>query len=137
MAPRYDAQVTALGGRDGAALSSDGRLRVEMTDQPRRKGADPSGISPEHLFAAGFATSFLAAIYMAAAACRKTLAADSNVTATLSNRPRNEGGATLDLSIDLPNFSTVEAAALVERAREYCLFIEAMQDKIDIGFDIA
>ncbi|WP_207906144.1 OsmC family protein [Novosphingobium sp. ST904] len=108
-----------------------------MTDQPRRKGADPSGISPEHLFAAGFATSFLAAIYMAAAACRKTLAADSNVTATLSNRPRNEGGATLDLSIDLPNFSTVEAAALVERAREYCLFIEAMQDKIDIGFDIA
>src|SRR3546814_3599087 len=78
MAPRYDAQVTALGGRDGAALSSDGRLRVEMTDQPRRKGADPSGISPEHLFAAGFETSFLAAIYMAAAACRKTLAADSN-----------------------------------------------------------
>ena len=50
----YTAHVTATGGRDGVAKSSDGKLEVRVTP-PKELGGNGEGTNPEQLFAAGYA----------------------------------------------------------------------------------
>src|SRR5262245_7207424 len=68
----YQAQVTATGGREGRAVSSDGVLDVQLTTPRELGGAGRRGTNPEQLFAAGYAASFLSAMQYVAA--RDTLA---------------------------------------------------------------
>ena len=49
----YSATATAIGGRDGRAVSSDGVLDVALTVPKGLGGAGNPGTNPEHLFAAG------------------------------------------------------------------------------------
>jgi organic hydroperoxide reductase OsmC/OhrA len=62
----YWAQVTATGGRDTRAVSSDGVLDLNLTT-PRELGGAWRGTNPEQLFAAGYATCFLEAMKFATA----------------------------------------------------------------------
>ncbi len=59
----YTAVATAS-GRDGRAVSSDGRLDVTLTPP----GQDGTGTNPEQLFAAGYAACFASAMKWSRAA---------------------------------------------------------------------
>jgi Ohr subfamily peroxiredoxin len=61
----YTAHVTVTSGRDGSALSSDGRLDVRL-GFPVELGGDGAAANPEQLFAAGYAACFASSIKAAA-----------------------------------------------------------------------
>ena len=49
----YEAEVTATGGRDGKAASTDGLLSVSLSVPKSLGGPGGEGTNPEQLFAAG------------------------------------------------------------------------------------
>ncbi|MWP02979.1 Ohr family peroxiredoxin, partial [Escherichia coli] len=58
----YRANARATGGRDGRAITDDGRLDVRLTTPTELGGAGGEGTNPEQLFAAGYSACFLGAI---------------------------------------------------------------------------
>lgn len=54
----YTAHVHTVGGREGAAKSSDGQLDVKLSPP----GTSRPGTNPEQLFAAGWAACFESAL---------------------------------------------------------------------------
>ena len=82
----YQAQVTATGGREGRAVSSDGVLEVQLTTPRALGGAGRRGTNPEQLFAAGYAASFLSAMQYVAA--RDTLAIPPEISGREHRRHR-------------------------------------------------
>ena len=57
----YTAHATATGGRDGRAVSDDGKLDVALA-RPKEMGGNGAGTNPEQLFAAGYAACFGGAV---------------------------------------------------------------------------
>jgi organic hydroperoxide reductase OsmC/OhrA len=81
----YTAEATAVGGREGHARTSDGRLDVAL-DVPRELGGSGGpGTNPEQLFATGYATCFQSALLRIAAG-RKLDLSDSRITARVDLR---------------------------------------------------
>jgi organic hydroperoxide reductase OsmC/OhrA len=63
----YTAEATAVGGREGHARTSDGRVDVAL-DVPREMGGSGGpGTNPEQLFATGYAACFQSALLRIAA----------------------------------------------------------------------
>src|SRR6202795_819106 len=63
----YTAEATAVGGREGHARTSDGRVDVAL-DVPREMGGPGGpGTNPEQLFATGYAACFQSALLRIAA----------------------------------------------------------------------
>lgn len=130
MAPLYEAQATAIGGRTGAAATPDGRLRVTLATPEELGGEGGPGTNPEQLLALGYAACFLAAIRRVAGQAGIGIAADSNVTATIRLRRREDGeelGLEVALAADLPGVEDRAAAELLRRARNACPFSDAMR----------
>src|SRR6476661_6102913 len=61
---QYVASATAS-GREGRAVTSDGRLDVTLA-APRELGGSGEGTNPEQLFAAGYAACFASALGLVA-----------------------------------------------------------------------
>ncbi|MHC2665494.1 Ohr subfamily peroxiredoxin [Bradyrhizobium diazoefficiens] len=62
----YETEVTATGGRDGKAASTDDRLSVLLSVPKSLGGPGGEGTNPEQLFAAGYAACFLGAVKLVA-----------------------------------------------------------------------
>jgi Ohr subfamily peroxiredoxin len=129
----YEIQATAIGGRDGAAATSDGRLRVDLAIPRELGGPGGEGANPEQLFALGYAACFLTAIREAAGESQIKIALDTNVTATVGIGPRDEeDGLALSvaLMIDLPGIERETAQSLVQRAHEICPYSHATRGNV-------
>ena len=129
----YQAQVTATGGREGRAVSSDGVLDVQLTTPRALGGAGRRGTNPEQLFAAGYAASFLSAMQYVAA--RDTLAMPPEITVegTVGVDAIPHGfGLEVELRIALPGLSHREAEALVHKAHGVCPYSNATRDNIAV-----
>ena len=74
---QYVASATAS-GREGRAVTSDGRLDVTLA-APRELGGSGEGTNPEQLFAAGYAACFASALGLVA---RKRRVEDFDVAVT-------------------------------------------------------
>lgn len=129
----YQAQVTATGGRDGRAVSSDGVLEVPLTTPRALGGHGGHGTNPEQLFAAAYAASFLRA--MQDVATRDTLAMppESWVESTVGIGAIPQGfGLEVELRIALPGMSHREAEALVTQAHGVCPYSNATRGNIAV-----
>ncbi|ATE63039.1 Ohr family peroxiredoxin [Rhizorhabdus dicambivorans] len=126
----YQTQVTALGGRSGAAASADGRLKLRL-DGPR----DPAGkgTNPEQLFAAAYAACFLSSLQRVARDEGVELAADSNVTASVGLGER----LSVLLSVDLPGVAEEEAARLAAAAHRICPYSRAIRGNVEVRLSVA
>lgn len=58
----YTAEATAIGGREGHAATSDGRVAVELDVPKEMGGPGGPGTNPEQLFAVGYAACFQSAL---------------------------------------------------------------------------
>lgn len=129
----HSIQATAVGGRAGWTASVDGALKVRL-DQPKALGGrGGAGATPEHLFAAAYAVSFLEALMTAAAETGQAIAQDANVTVTVGlGRPEGEDGLALDvaLSLDLPDIAPDAAQALADRAHLLCPYSRALRQTL-------
>ncbi|MGK5554020.1 organic hydroperoxide resistance protein [Actinomadura kijaniata] len=128
----YTAVATA-NGRDGRAVSSDGRLDLPLAP-PREMGGSGDGTNPEQLFAAGYAACFASAL---AAVARKTRqdVKDVSVTAEVGiggNLERGFGLAVV-LRVELPDeLQDGTGKELVERAHQVCPYSNATRGNIPV-----
>jgi lipoyl-dependent peroxiredoxin len=129
----YTAEVTATGGREGQARSSDGAFEVNLSVPKGLGGPGGPGTNPEQLFATGFAACFQSALMTAAR--RKHLdASHSVVTARVGIGPTGSGGYGLEveLHIQLPGVERSAGEELVAIADSVCPYSNATRGNIPV-----
>ena len=128
----YVASATAS-GREGRAVTSDGRLDVALA-APRELGGSGEGTNPEQLFAAGYAACFASALGVVARH-RRVEDLDAAVTAevSLSGNGREGFGLAVVLHIELPEgVDRVLGRELVEMAHQVCPYSNATRGNIPV-----
>ncbi|MFF4542657.1 organic hydroperoxide resistance protein [Streptomyces sp. NPDC001435] len=128
----YTAVATATHGRDGRAVSSDGRVDLKLAP-PVELGGNGEGTNPEQLFAAGYAACFGSALGLVGRAAKVNVS-DAAVTAEVGIGKQGEGFALkVTLRIELPD--TVDEATgrkLVEQAHQVCPYSNATRGNIEV-----
>ena len=133
----YTAHATATGGRDGRAISSDGKLDVALA-RPTEMGGNGAGTNPEQLFAAGYSACFLGAMGYVAAQGKKLLPAGTQVEGAVGIGPIPQGfGITVDLKVTLPGMPREDAQALVDAAHQVCPYSNATRGNITVNLQLA
>ena len=128
----YVTSATAS-GREGRAVSSDGRLDVTLA-APRELGGSGEGTNPEQLFAAGYAACFASALGVVARQ-RRVADFDAAVTAevSLSGNGREGFGLAVVLHVELPEgIDRVLGRELVEMAHQVCPYSNATRGNIPV-----
>ncbi|WP_026403492.1 organic hydroperoxide resistance protein [Actinomadura rifamycini] len=131
---RYTAVATA-NGRDGRAVTSDGRLDVSLAP-PREMGGSGDGTNPEQLFAAGYAACFASALGAVARKNRQDVR-DVSVTAEvgLGGDAEKGFGLTVVLRVELPD-DLANGRDLVERAHQICPYSNATRGNVPVDLVI-
>ena len=129
--------VATTSGRDGRAVSSDGKLDVRLS-MPVEMGGDGVGTNPEQLFAAGYAACF--ATSMKLVAPHQDLdVSDASVTAEVGLAPNGAGGYELNvtLRVELPADVTPQAAReLLAATHQVCPYSNATRGNIPVDLVI-
>ncbi|MBH1935833.1 organic hydroperoxide resistance protein [Streptomyces sp. AV19] len=128
----YTAVATATHGREGRAVSSDGRLDVQLA-LPAELGGDGRGTNPEQLFAAGYAACFASALGLVGRQAKADLA-DAAVTAEVGIGKEGEGfGLAVTLRVELPEgLDAATGRKLVDRAHQVCPYSNATRGNIPV-----
>ena len=131
----YTAHVHTVGGREGAAQSSDQQLDIKLSPP----GAGRPGTNPEQLFAAGWSACFEGALGLAAKTAGVQLPADTAVDAQVHlNYGETEGYfLTARLDVTIPGIADDVAQSLIERAHETCPYSKMTRSGIDASVALA
>ena len=128
----YTAVATATHGRDGRAVSNDGRIDLKLAP-PVELGGNGEGTNPEQLFAAGYAACFGSALGLVGRQAKVDVS-DAAVTAEVGIGKQGEGfGLAVTLRVELPD--TVDEATgrkLVEQAHQVCPYSNATRGNIEV-----
>ncbi|MFI1104923.1 MULTISPECIES: organic hydroperoxide resistance protein [Streptomyces] len=127
----YTAAATA-NGREGRAVSSDGRLDLPLA-MPPALGGNGEGTNPEQLFAAGYAACFASAMG-AVGRQMKVDTKDVSVTAEVSIGKDDTGfGLAVVMRVELPDELAGETGRqLVEATHAYCPYSKATRGNIEV-----
>lgn len=133
----YRANARVTGGRDGRAITDDGRLDVRLTTPTELGGAGGEGTNPEQLFAAGYSACFLGAIKFVGARDKIRVPVDVSVQGTVGIGVIPNGfGIEVDLKISLPGMDPAEAQTLIDRAHIVCPYSNATRGNIDVRLSL-
>jgi len=137
--PVFTAIATATGGRNGRTRSSDGLVNVELS-VPKEMGGPgrPGAVTPEHLFAAGYAACFGGALEFVARQKNQN-ASNVTVTASVSIGPSDGGGLGLAVHMRVEDRTLPHAvlASLVKEVHERnCPYSIALRGNVDVQFEI-
>ncbi|MDT0404270.1 organic hydroperoxide resistance protein [Streptomyces edwardsiae] len=132
----YTAVATATHGRDGRAVTSDGKLDLGLS-MPVDLGGDGVGTNPEQLFAAGYAACFGSALGVVGRAAKVDVS-DAAVTAEVVLGKQGEGFAlAVTLRVELPEGIEEETGRkLVEQAHQVCPYSNATRGNIPVDLVI-
>nr|WSW70877.1 organic hydroperoxide resistance protein [Streptomyces sp. NBC_00995] len=128
----YTAVATATHGRDGRAVSSDGKLDLQLAI-PVEMGGNGLGTNPEQLFAAGYAACFASALGLVGRQAKVDVS-DAAVTGEVGIGKQGDGfGLAVTLRVELPE-SVDEATGrkLVEQAHQVCPYSNATRGNIPV-----
>ncbi|MFD5746151.1 organic hydroperoxide resistance protein [Streptomyces sp. NPDC059255] len=127
----YTAVATA-NGREGRAVSSDGRLDLPLA-MPPALGGSGEGTNPEQLFAAGYAACFASALGLVGSKA-KVDTSDVSVTAEVGiGKDETSFGLTVTLRVELPESLAGETGELlVKQAHEVCPYSKATRGNIPV-----
>ncbi|MFB7776369.1 organic hydroperoxide resistance protein [Streptomyces bauhiniae] len=128
----YTAVATATHGREGRAVSSDGRIDLPLA-MPAELGGDGQGSNPEQLFAAGYAACFGSALGLVGRQAKVDVS-DAAVTAEVGIGKEGEGfGLKVTLRVELPDTVDEETGRkLVETAHQVCPYSNATRGNIEV-----
>ncbi|MFD7863042.1 organic hydroperoxide resistance protein [Streptomyces sp. NPDC057682] len=128
----YTAVATATHGRDGRAVSSDGRLDLQLA-VPSEMGGNGQGTNPEQLFAAGYAACFASALGVVGRRAGVDVT-DAAVTGEVGIGKEGEGFAlAVTLRVELPDTLDAETGrTLVEQAHQVCPYSNATRGNIPV-----
>jgi len=126
----YTARVHTVGGREGAARSSDGELDIRLSTP----GSNRPGTNPEQLFAAGWSACFEGALGHAARQAGIQLPADTAVDAEVNLHLDDSEGYSLSarLNVSLPGLDREIARGIVDEAHQTCPYSKAVRGNIDV-----
>ncbi|WP_435213897.1 organic hydroperoxide resistance protein [Streptomyces sp. bgisy034] len=132
----YTAVATATHGRDGRAVSNDGRIDLKLAP-PVELGGNGEGTNPEQLFAAGYAACFGSALGLVGRQAKVDVT-DAAVTAEVGIGKQGEGfGLKVTLRVELPDTLEEETGRkLVEQAHQVCPYSNATRGNIEVGLVI-
>lgn len=130
--PRYIAEVTVTGGREGHAVSSDGVLDVTLR-RPKTNGTN-EGTNPEQLFAAAWGGCFIGALN---AVTRETdidvSSARLTVKVGLGEDAANGGhGLMATISLAIPGMDLAEVQSLADQAHVTCPYSKATRNNMPV-----
>ena len=133
----YTAEATAVGGREGHARTSDGRVDVALDVPSEMGGSGGPGTNPEQLFAAGYAACFQSALLRIAAG-RRLDVGDSRITARVGIGLLQSGGFGLAVALDLdaPQLAREQGVDLMRRAHELCPYSRATRGNIEVTLSV-
>jgi Ohr subfamily peroxiredoxin len=133
----YTAEATVIGGRQGHARTSDGRLDVALDVPAEMGGSGGPGTNPEQLFAAGYAACFQSALLRIAAG-RKIDLSGCRITARVGIGPVKSGGfgLTAALDLDAPQLSREDGLDLMARAHQDCPYSRATRGNIEVTLSV-
>lgn len=125
----YTAQVHTVGGREGAAKSSDSQLDIKLATP----GTNRPGTNPEQLFAAGWSACFEGALGLVAKQAGIQLPPETAVDAEVHlHLDESEGYfLTAQLNVSIPGVSADVAQVLIDRAHETCPYSKMTRNGID------
>ncbi|WP_028388013.1 Ohr family peroxiredoxin [Legionella fairfieldensis] len=137
--PLFTITATATGGRNGRSETSDGAVKVALC-VPKEMGgaAKPDTVTPEHLFAAGYAACFGGALDYVAKMHKKD-ASKATIDCSVSIGPREAGGFALavKMRVEDNNLPQRELAELVKEAHEkICPYSHATRGNIAVDFEV-
>ncbi|WP_149552966.1 organic hydroperoxide resistance protein [Streptomyces marokkonensis] len=132
----YTAVATATHGREGRAVTSDGKLDLSLS-APVELGGNGQGTNPEQLFAAGYAACFGSALGVVGRAAKVDVS-DAAVTAEVVLGKQGEGFAlAVTLRVELPEGIEEETGRkLVEQAHQVCPYSNATRGNIAVDLVI-
>ncbi|KJK55774.1 organic hydroperoxide resistance protein [Saccharothrix sp. ST-888] len=127
----YTAVATA-NGREGRAVSSDGRLDLPLA-MPTALGGSGEGTNPEQLFAAGYAACFASALGLVGRQA-KVDTSDVSVTAEVAiGKDETSFGLAVTLRIELPEALQNETGELlIKQAHQVCPYSKATRGNIPV-----
>ena len=130
----YTGRTHTTGGRDGAALSDDGKLDIKLSPP----GSHGAGTNPEQLFAAGWSACFIGAMGRVAKERNVALPSDTAVDAEV-DLAMGDGGFLLQarLKVSLPGVPADVAQALIEGAHQICPYSKMSRGNIDVSVSLA
>ncbi|MFD4788442.1 organic hydroperoxide resistance protein [Streptomyces sp. NPDC058459] len=128
----YTAVATATHGREGRAVSSDGRIDIALA-MPAELGGDGQGSNPEQLFAAGYAACFGSALGLVGRQAKVDVS-EAAVTAEVGIGKQGEGfGLKVTLRVELPDTVDEQTGRkLVETAHQVCPYSNATRGNIEV-----
>ena len=130
----YTGRTHTLGGRDGSARSSDGRLDIRLSPP----GSTGTGTNPEQLFAAGWSACFIGAMGRAARAAGVALPAGVAVDAEVDLGKSGDGFALqARLAVSLPGLDPTVARTIVDGAHQLCPYSRATRGNIAVEISVA
>ena len=137
--PLFTATATASGGRNGRTESADGILKADLS-VPKAMGGPgkPGTVTPEHMFAAGYAACFGGALDFVGKMHKKD-AAKAKVICTVSIGPRDGGGFGLAVKMRVEDKSLPQAelSAFVREAHErICPYSHATRGNVNVQFEV-
>jgi Ohr subfamily peroxiredoxin len=125
----YTGKVHTTGGREGAALSSDGRLDIKLSTP----GGNGAGTNPEQLLGAGWSACFIGAMGGAARALKISLPADTSVDAEIDlGTTDNAYFIQARLNVSQPGLPREVAQDVVDRAHQTCPYSKATRGNIGV-----
>lgn len=133
----YAARTHTTGGRDGRAVSDDGRLDVQL-NPPKSLGGNGTATNPEQLFAAGYSACFLSAIKFVATQKKIEVPANASIDAVVEIGPIAQGfGLRVELAVSLPGLERGFAQDLVAAAHQVCPYSNATRGNIEVALTLA
>ena len=136
----YTAHATATGGREGTAVTDDGKLSLKL-DTPIEMGGKGDGTNPEQMFAVGYSACFIGALKFVAAEQKFRLPAETSIHADVAfgTRPNGARGFNIDVAIQvsLPGMERAAAEALVTSAHEVCPYSNATRGNVNVALTVA
>jgi len=133
----YTATVTATGGRDGRAISTDGNLDVRLATPRELGGQGGNATNPEQLFAAGYSACFIGALKFVAGQQQQALPAETSITANVGIGQIPSGfGLEVALQVSLPGLDRELAQRLVEAAHQVCPYSNATRGNIQVSLSL-
>jgi Ohr subfamily peroxiredoxin len=137
--PLFTISATAVGGRNGQSETSDGAVKVDLS-VPKEIGGPgkPNTVTPEHLFAAGYAACFGGALDYIAKQHKKD-ASKAKIECSVSLGKREPTGFALSVKMHVEDrgIAQAELAELVKEAHEkICPYSHATRNNIEVEFEI-
>ncbi|MFF2327490.1 MULTISPECIES: organic hydroperoxide resistance protein [unclassified Streptomyces] len=128
----YTAVATATHGREGRAVTPDGKLDLQLAI-PVEMGGSGQGTNPEQLFAAGYAACFASALGVVGRQARIDVS-EAAVTGEVGIGKQGEGfGLAVTLRVELPEaIDETTGRKLVEQAHQVCPYSNATRGNIPV-----